>query len=166
MHPICCKTTCRHPILSRNLACPTQSHKRKRRDPHTCVRRACGKCVRVEKPSHDQRKNIEDQSGYTRRKLNTCQMHIVRATWHLHHLVRMRHTPPPSVDGLLSETAHASTLQRPQPPPLLRWCLTQLLFLDAGLRKKSVHNGERRWKRNCKYARSESCVILGLGSLS
>ena len=68
--PICCKATCRHPILSRNLACPTQSHKRKRRDPHTCVQRACGKCVcGCMKNLHmTSEKDVEDQSGSHEKK--------------------------------------------------------------------------------------------------
>ena len=82
-------------------------------------------------------KDVEDQSGSHEKKTQ----HMLIA--HRESNVALpppcphaTHTPPPCVDRLLSETALASTLQRPQPPPLLRWWLTELLFLDAGLRTK------------------------------
>ena len=110
-------------------------------------------------------KDVEDQSGSHGKKTQ----HILNAHResnvalpppcpHATHTSTIRQTPSigncACVNTATSTTASATAVVADAAFVSRRWPSHEV----------SVRNGARRSKRKCKYARSESCVILGLGS--
>ena len=95
----------------------------------------------VEKPSHDKQKS--------------------------HHLVRMRtHTSTIRGPASIGNCACVNTAMSTTAPAAAVVADAAFVSRRWPSHEVSVRNGARRSKRKCKYARSASCVILGLGSLS
>ena len=125
-------------------------------------------CVWVLKNLHmTSEKDVEDQRGsHEKKTLHMLNAHresnvgLVPPCPHATHTSTIRRSPCNGhcacVNTATSTTASAAAV------------VADAAFVSRRSRSHevSVHNCARRWKRNCKFARSDSCVTLGLGSLS